>query len=139
MALSALAAVTAVGATAYGFLENSEPTLKLWSAILLAVVGSGLVLLAHPIVRADRGDEGHPDPLPRTRMQVLIPIVAMLSMSAALVHFAVIREHWKEYWLYGAFFVVVAIAQLVWALLAALRPARWLYVPVASCLSTWRS
>ena len=50
--------------------------------------------------------------------------LAWASMSAALIHFAVIQQHLADYWVYGWFFVVVATGQLAWALLAVLRPTR---------------
>ena len=52
----------------------------------------------------------------------------LLSVAAALVHFAVIKQHTDEYWLYGAFFVVVGLGQLAWALLVIAAPRRELYV-----------
>ena len=35
-----------------------------------------------------------------------------------------IEQHWAEYWLYGAFFVAVGLAQLAWALIMPAAPAR---------------
>lgn len=42
--------------------------------------------------------------------QVLYPAAA-LSLIAALIHLWVIPEHFEEWWGYGAFFLVAAIAQ----------------------------
>ena len=39
-----------------------------------------------------------------------------------------IKEHLAEYWLYGVFFVVVALAQMAWAIWVARRPARMLLI-----------
>jgi hypothetical protein len=54
--------------------------------------------------------------------------LALLSGAAAIIHFAVIGQHLREFWLFGAFFAVVALAQLAWALLAMARPSHrvWL-------------
>jgi hypothetical protein len=47
-------------------------------------------------------------------------------MAAALIHFAVVEQHWAEYWLYGAFFIAVGLAQLAWALIIPAAPSRLL-------------
>ena len=53
-------------------------------------------------------------------------VLGLLSIAAALIHFAVIEQHWAEYWLYGAFFVVVGLAQLAWAVAIPSTPTRLL-------------
>ncbi len=40
--------------------------------------------------------------------------LSALSVGAAVVHFAVTFEHFREYTLYGAFFLVISWAQLIW-------------------------
>ena len=40
---------------------------------------------------------------------------ALLSTGAAVIHFAVLGEHWREWWGYGLFFGVAAWLQLAWA------------------------
>jgi len=52
--------------------------------------------------------------------------VALLSLGAAAIHFAVLESHFDEWWGYGLFFAVVASLQAVWALLIARGPAPWL-------------
>jgi len=42
-------------------------------------------------------------------------LLGLLSMAAALIHLAVIEQHWTQYWLYGAFFIAVGLAQQAWA------------------------
>jgi hypothetical protein len=44
------------------------------------------------------------------------------SFGAGLVHVAVVREHFSEYWLFGVFFTVLGLAQIAWALGAFARP-----------------
>ncbi|MDQ1641104.1 MAG: hypothetical protein QOJ90_455 [Actinomycetota bacterium] len=44
------------------------------------------------------------------------------SLGAGLVHVAVVREHFSEYWLFGAFFAALAAVQLAWGLAALARP-----------------
>jgi hypothetical protein len=50
--------------------------------------------------------------------------VAMLSALAALIHLWAMPEHFREWWGYGAFFLVVASAQLLYAPLLLLWPNR---------------
>jgi hypothetical protein len=58
--------------------------------------------------------------------------LASLSASAAAIHFAVIFEHFAEYALYGAFFLVISWAQLIWAAVVLWRPSRlWLWLGLA--------
>ena len=49
---------------------------------------------------------------------------AALSVVAALIHLWVAPEHFEEWWGYGAFFLVAAVAQLVYAPILLLRHAR---------------
>ncbi|MGZ4105075.1 MAG: hypothetical protein ACXVP8_07410 [Actinomycetota bacterium] len=51
-------------------------------------------------------------------------VLAPLSVGAGLIHAAVTALHFREYWLYGAFFVLSAAAQLGWAYLVARRSSR---------------
>jgi hypothetical protein len=58
--------------------------------------------------------------------------LASLSAGAAAIHFAVIFEHFAEYALYGAFFLVISWAQLIWAAVVLWRPSRlWLWLGLA--------
>jgi hypothetical protein len=79
------------------------------SAILISVAGAAVALLA-----ASRG-----------RSQ---EVVALLSIGAAVIHFAVVSEHLDEWWLTGTFFLVLGIAQLLWALLVLGSPSPLLYL-----------
>jgi len=90
----------------------------------LAGAGTVILLLAKPADQLLVSD--HSEPHDHTALAALNPLrfgVALLSMSAALIHFAVIRQHLDEYWLYGAFFIVVAVAQMGWALLVVVQPS----------------
>jgi hypothetical protein len=51
-------------------------------------------------------------------------VAALLSAGAGVIHAAVITDHLREWWLYGAFFAISATAQLVWAALVFRRPSR---------------
>ena len=57
------------------------------------------------------------DSVPPQKQDALLATLAALSASAGLLHATVIREHLKEYWLFGAFFIVAASLQLIWAVM----------------------
>jgi hypothetical protein len=115
-AVAALAVLLAGAASWYGVLEHEKghPAIRLVGALALAALGVILVVLAAPRSRPANGDH------------TVGMILALLSMAAALIHFAVIDQHRADYWLYGLFFIVVGIAQLGWALLMPRVRARWL-------------
>jgi hypothetical protein len=50
--------------------------------------------------------------------------LAVLSACAAVIHFAVLGQHFDEYWLFGTFFLVLAWAQAAWAVAVPWRPSR---------------
>jgi hypothetical protein len=93
------------------------------SAILIGFAGGALAPLTGLLARRREG-EARPTGLART-----LPLqLAMLSTGAAVVHFAVIAQHWDEWWLTGIFFIAVALFQLAWALLVLLRPSLLVYL-----------
>jgi hypothetical protein len=47
--------------------------------------------------------------------RVVLTGLAMLSVLAAVIHFAVAGSHFQEYWLFGVFMLGVAWLQLGWA------------------------
>ena len=47
---------------------------------------------------------------PATARPYLLGALASLSAAAAAIHFAVVFEHFKDYTLYGVFFLVLAVA-----------------------------
>jgi hypothetical protein len=61
-----------------------------------------------------------------TTMQRLTILAAILSLIAALAHFWVMPEHFAEWWGYGAFFLVAACAQTVYAVLLLRERSGWL-------------
>jgi hypothetical protein len=69
---------------------------------------------------------------PPTARPYILGGLASLSVGAAAIHFAVIFEHFAQYALYGAFFLVLSWAQLAWAALVLWRPSRlWLWLGAA--------
>src|SRR5262245_21254451 len=70
--------------------------------------------------------------MPATARPYLLGALASLSAAAAAIHFAVAFEHFKEYLLYGVFFLVLAWAQLIWPAVLLWRPSRpWLWLGIA--------
>ena len=61
---------------------------------------------------------------PATARPYLLGALASLSAAAAAIHFAVVFEHFKDYLLYGVFFLVLAWAQLIWPAVLLWRPSR---------------
>ena len=70
--------------------------------------------------------------MPATARPYLLGALASLSAAAAAIHFAVVFEHFKDYTLYGVFFLVLAWAQLIWPAVLLWRPSRaWLWLGLA--------
>ena len=65
---------------------------------------------------------------PVTLRAVVVTACALLSIGAAVIHFAVLGEHWQEWWGYGLFFAVAAWLQLAWAAVVVARPSPTLLV-----------
>jgi hypothetical protein len=53
--------------------------------------------------------------------------IASLSFGAAAVHVAVIGAHFREFWLFGLFFVIVATVQVLWGVLVLVHPSARIY------------
>src|SRR5919204_5338320 len=100
-AASAFAAAAGGAATAYGAWAGD---LRTSAQVALAILVSGLTMAVVPL--ALRGAA--------TRVHLLVVIAALLSAGAAAIHFAVIQDHFEEWWGYGVFFVASGIAQLAW-------------------------
>ena len=116
----AVAMVLLTGLTIwFGYLDvgRPHPTLKLGLSMLITVWGLGAILL----VRLVQAHDGRPV------ADVLRTVIGLLLVTAAVIHFAVVRQHFLEYWLYGWFFVVAGVGQLIGGLLVVVRPRRWLF------------
>src|SRR5215469_4872700 len=69
---------------------------------------------------------------PATARPYLLGGFAALSVGAAAIHFAVTFAHFREYVLYGVFFLVIAWAQAIWAPVVVWRPSKpWLWLGIA--------
>jgi hypothetical protein len=100
------------------------------SAILISLAGVALVPFA--LMSARRGRIGLAEGSRGERALATVgaaPVVAaLLSIGAATVHFAVIAQHFDEWWLTGMFFLTIAVFQLGWVLLVLLRPSALVYL-----------
>jgi hypothetical protein len=101
------------------------------SAILISLGGVALVPLTAPLARRRKPREEVGEEIAAGPEAVAAsPQVglALLSIGAAVIHFAVIAQHLNEWWLTGTFFVVVALFQLAWAVAVLARPSPPLYL-----------
>jgi hypothetical protein len=127
--------------------EGGSRSLKIGGSILIPTAGAGLIPLGLLLVRRRPRDEyelapareperlaaGPPEPVAGNDLEPLLrPALALLSAGAAVIHFVVIPGHWDEYWGQGLFFVVAAVAQLLWALWVVVAPSRLIYLAGAA-------
>ena len=118
-------------------------SVKVVESILISTAGAGLVPLGLLLARrrTRSGDEpasmnesaapvqGPPEPLAEAGVErVVRPALALLSIGAAVIHFVVTPGHWDEYWGQGLFFIIAAVAQLLWAVWILVAPSRPLYL-----------
>jgi hypothetical protein len=75
--------------------------------------------------RIRRAKEGLPMSGPNVpSRRVIANCLAIAGVATAVIHFAVAGQHFQQYWLYGVFMLVVAWLQLLWAVVAIVRPSR---------------
>ena len=58
----------------------------------------------------------------KTDIRVAARAAAIASVGAAMIHFAVLPAHWRDWLPSGLFFASVAVFQLIWGLLTWARP-----------------
>jgi len=113
LALVALAAAAAAGVYPLTPAFSMHDTVAaVVAAAITALVSVAVVPLANRIGRGlanARADD------------LLIYVAALASMGAAAIHFSVAKMHFDEYTLFGVFFVLSGIAQLVWPIWLLLR------------------
>lgn len=101
------------------------------SSILISLAGVALVPLALVPARRGRVPVGFADRSQADRAPTVVGaasvVVALLSIGAAIVHFAVIAQHFDEWWLTGMFFLSIALFQLAWGLLVLIQPSALVY------------
>jgi hypothetical protein len=130
-----------------GSKKAGSRSLKIGESIVISAAGVGLVPLGLLFVRRRPRDEDEFAPMREPEISaagpperggdsnlepLLRPALALLSAGAAVIHFVVIPGHWDEYWGQGLFFVVAAIAQLLWALWVVVAPSRLIYLAGAA-------
>src|SRR5207247_9736273 len=110
-------------------------------AVPVGLVGAATraaTLLVSPAGPAEAAPAGAAPP-PAVPARPLVTGLAWLSAGAATIHFAVLGPHLRESWILGAFFAVVAVAQMGWALAAAVRPSHlvWAAGALGNALVVW--
>jgi hypothetical protein len=65
-----------------------------------------------PAGDAERRSPADPTPV---RSQPILVVIA-LSVAAGAIHAVAMVDHFDHHWLYGAFFLVVTYAQILWAI-----------------------
>jgi hypothetical protein len=120
---------------------------KIAGSIVISIAGVALVPLGLVLLRRRGRDESEaiplaerarpaglpPEPTSRNDYErFLRPSLALLSAGAAMIHFVVIPGHWDEYWGQGLFFIVAAVAQLLWALWIIVAPSPLIYLAGAA-------
>jgi MYXO-CTERM domain-containing protein len=127
--------------------EGGSKTVKIVGSIAISTAGVALVPLGLFLLRRRRREEENvlqagesprpagvpPEPAGHTDYEWwLRPALALLSVGAAVIHFVVIPGHWDEYWGQVLFFVVAAVAQLLWAVWIIVAPSRLIYLAGAA-------
>jgi hypothetical protein len=127
--------------------DEGSRSIKITESILISTAGAGLVPLGLLLARRRTGSRREPALINESAAPaagppkhvgeagvepVVRPALALLSIGAAVIHFVVIPGHWDEYWGQGLFFVVAAIAQLLWAVWVLVAPSRLLYLAGAA-------
>ena len=111
------AMIAAAAPLALGWTPGFSPA-NTRAAVVASAVAALLALSIVPLSNRLGGS------LPRSGSGALLVFVAALaSAGAAAIHFAVLKAHFEEYFLYGVFFVASATVQLVWPVWLLLR--RW--------------
>jgi len=102
---------------------------KLGPGLFLSAAGSVLVAgsILLPETEAETGPE-QPRTTSRSGARVLTNAVAAASAGAGVIHLAVAPDHLREWVPFGVFFLVLGVAQLAWAALVWIRPARSLLI-----------
>jgi hypothetical protein len=123
--------------------DEGSRSLKITESILISTAGAGLVPLGLLLARRRTRSVAEPARQRETESpaagppehsrgssveRVLRPALALLSVGAAVIHFVVVPAHWDEYWGQGLFFIIAAIAQLLWAVWVVVAPSRLLYL-----------
>ncbi|HEX4865551.1 MAG TPA: hypothetical protein VFV02_15895 [Acidimicrobiales bacterium] len=86
------------------------------------VAGAGIAVFAGIKASEYWKHSGHRLPRPSPP----IVLLALLGATSSVIHAMVCREHFREWVLYGVFFVVASALQAAWSVLVLIRPSRTL-------------
>ena len=104
----------------------------------LFISTAGALVVLGTLLLPDRGasPRASAGAVPRSSANLVYAPLALLSGSAAVIHFGVFGEHMREYWLLGIFFVIAGAFQMGWALLAFTAPGKYLLLVGAAVNAT---
>jgi hypothetical protein len=90
------------------------------------VATGGALLLVGTLLAGQRERDHQPS---ASRLDARLAALIALSAGAGAIHLSVASDHFHEYWLFGAFFVALGMAQAGWAALVAIfGPSRRLLI-----------
>ena len=101
------------------------------TAIYLAAAGVSIVPMTLLLVRRASGGETPlegDEPHSSRTASIVLPGVALLSASAAVIHFVAIDQQSAGYWLFYLLFSLLSVFQLGWAMAVLIWPSRLLHV-----------
>jgi hypothetical protein len=120
-----MAGFTAALATTFG--KSATDLRSIGAQAAAALLTAALVLAVVPVAFVKTRGRSPRVQRISNNAELLALNIALISAGASSVHFAVITEHFKEWWGFGSFFLIAATAQLTWALLVVKRPSRMLF------------
>lgn len=86
------------------------------------VAGAGVAVFAGIKASEIWRHRGHRLPRPSP----MIVLLALLGATSSVIHAMVCREHFREWVVYGVFFVIASALQAAWSVLILFRPSRTL-------------
>ncbi len=112
--------------------ENGLSAPEVAGALFISLGATALVLLAGRTAPEGGNDVERTAAQQHRDRSELLPLgVALASAGAAVIHFAVTAQHFEEYWLFGSFFVGVALIQLACGFLLIVRRSPAVYLAAA--------
>ena len=100
--------------------------------IAMAVIGAGIIVVRGEIARRAEASDDEPASTRAVvaggRTSDALVVAGLLALAAGVIHASVVKEHFEETPLFGAFFLLIAALQVAWAVALYLRPSRRLLV-----------
>jgi hypothetical protein len=129
--------VTQLLATYQQLLADPLVVARLGPGLLVAALGAAALAATLLLGPAPPAAAAHRSVVAARPLGSVVAVdLALLSAAAGIIHLGVLGAHLREFWLSGAFFAVVGLGQLAWALLVMTRPSRrrWLAAAVGNAV-----